>query len=300
MADGHIDKFMSDFGTHRRRRPGSGGPASSIRRRWSAGTRSTRTARCRICAVSCWWRWVTSRSSTPSLRQIRMSTRVERQPRLPRAMPPDSDSFDPKEAPTAPERGARCPRCDGDGSLLIDISEEPTKVRMARRICNTCEGRKWISREELARYVAPRGAGEVSSAAAPPARGARRATATSPRWRAPQTERCAATSWPASSGPRRRRPKVARGLAPCPLERPTTRLAGAAASATPCSCTPPGGSAVRSWSVAASMASAMRRASSLPHSVADRRHMRIRAVSIGRPLAAHAATVQLFNPSAPR
>ena len=68
-------------------------------------------------------------------------------------MPGSDPKFPASEAPTAPERGARCPRCDGDGSLLIDISEEPTKVRMARRICKTCEGRKWISREELARYV---------------------------------------------------------------------------------------------------------------------------------------------------
>ena len=66
---------------------------------------------------------------------------------------PDED-FDPKEAPTAPDWGARCPGCDGSGDRLVDISEEPeTRVRMARRICPVCGGRKWISREELARYV---------------------------------------------------------------------------------------------------------------------------------------------------
>ena len=70
---------------------------------------------------------------------------------------PDED-FDPKEAPTAPDRGARCPGCDGSGDRLVDISEEPeTRVRMARRICPTCSGRKWISREDLARYIASAG-----------------------------------------------------------------------------------------------------------------------------------------------
>ena len=67
---------------------------------------------------------------------------------------PDED-FDPKEAPTAPDRAARCMACDGSGSRLVDISEEPeTRVRMVARICPVCSGRKRLSREELARYVA--------------------------------------------------------------------------------------------------------------------------------------------------
>jgi excinuclease UvrABC ATPase subunit len=65
---------------------------------------------------------------------------------------PSDPKFPASEAPTAPERGARCPRCDGDGSLLVDISEDD-RPRMARRLCGVCQGRKWISREELARYV---------------------------------------------------------------------------------------------------------------------------------------------------
>jgi hypothetical protein len=64
------------------------------------------------------------------------------------------EDFDPKEAPTAPDRAARCPACDGSGSRLTDISEEgETRVRMAQRVCPVCSGRKWLSREELARLV---------------------------------------------------------------------------------------------------------------------------------------------------
>ena len=69
-------------------------------------------------------------------------------------MPGSDPKFPASEAPTAPDRGARCPACDGSGARLTDISEEPeTRVRMALRVCKTCEGRKWVSREELARYV---------------------------------------------------------------------------------------------------------------------------------------------------
>ena len=63
------------------------------------------------------------------------------------------DDFDPKEAPTSPDRGAKCPGCDGEGSRLTDISDEDERPRMAQRQCPVCMGRKWLSREELTRYV---------------------------------------------------------------------------------------------------------------------------------------------------
>ena len=70
-------------------------------------------------------------------------------------MPGSDPKFPASEAPTAPDRAAKCPACDGSGSRLVDISEEPeTRVRMVQRVCPVCGGRKWVSREELARYVA--------------------------------------------------------------------------------------------------------------------------------------------------
>ena len=64
------------------------------------------------------------------------------------------DPFDKKESPTQPDLGRQCPACEGEGSRLVDISDRPDRTRMVRRRCATCEGRKRISSEEFARYLA--------------------------------------------------------------------------------------------------------------------------------------------------
>ena len=55
---------------------------------------------------------------------------------------------DPKERPTSPDLGTRCPCCNGDGYVL-SANERGT---MLPRTCDECWGRKRLTSEELARY----------------------------------------------------------------------------------------------------------------------------------------------------
>lgn len=72
---------------------------------------------------------------------------------MPTKTPPD---FEASERPTEPDIGARCPECKGNGDQLVDISET-ANPRMVRRQCGTCWGKRFISREDLARYLARKG-----------------------------------------------------------------------------------------------------------------------------------------------
>lgn len=67
-----------------------------------------------------------------------------------------TDKFDPDEVPTSPDPGVLCPECKGNGDRLMDLADEehPTRVRQVRRFCPECEGRKRLTREEYARYLA--------------------------------------------------------------------------------------------------------------------------------------------------
>ena len=66
------------------------------------------------------------------------------------------DAFDPKEVPTSPDLGHICPNCEGIGSRLVDISDNPARPRMVRRMCRVCMGRKKLMAEELSVYRAQR------------------------------------------------------------------------------------------------------------------------------------------------
>jgi DnaJ-class molecular chaperone len=58
--------------------------------------------------------------------------------------------FDPEEVPTSPEIGVFCPTCKGEGWRLAEIeTADVRRVRMARRICPTCKGRKRLTRQEV-------------------------------------------------------------------------------------------------------------------------------------------------------
>jgi hypothetical protein len=71
------------------------------------------------------------------------------------------ENFDPKELPTAPDRGVPCPACSAEGSKLVEIPDpaHATRVRMVRRLCDTCWGKRKIDRDALARYLADTGRG---------------------------------------------------------------------------------------------------------------------------------------------
>ena len=67
-------------------------------------------------------------------------------------MPDEFDKFDAREVPTAPDPGHLCPVCAGEGSRLVDISDNPSRSRMVRRMCRVCMGKKKLTAEELAKH----------------------------------------------------------------------------------------------------------------------------------------------------